>query len=336
MSRVLRSRGLLAAFALLAAVALASWGWYANALKPAGTEEQTLMVKDGATPKQVATELTDKKLIKSAAAFRWHVSRNGLGKDIKAGRYRLDGRQPAPEIAKALAAGPQAGAGRFTVKEGQTQQTIAHTLSKLGGFDRKEFANLKAADFTGYAFLKDLPDGAALEGFLFPETYELPPPETATKEVATVLLNQFEKELTPALQGELWASGRSLFDTVIIASIVEVEVRSDEDRRLVAGIMYRRLREDIRLDADATLRYGIDKPTEALTKDDLNSDNPYNTRKRKGLPPGPVSNPGTASLKAAINPQASDSLFYLSAKDGTTVFAKTLEEHEANVERYLR
>ncbi|MEJ7660496.1 MAG: endolytic transglycosylase MltG [Hymenobacter sp.] len=322
------------ALAVVAAVAILTTRWYANALKPTGTEEQAIVVKDGATPKQVAAELADRKLIKSAAAFRWHVSRTGLGKDIKAGRYRLDGRTPSPEIAKALAAGPQADANRFTVKEGQTQQTIANTLSKLGGFDRQEFANLKAKDFTGYDFLKDLPDDATLEGFLFPETYEIPPPETATKEVATVLLNQFQKELAPQLS-QLRASSRSLFDTVTVASIVEVEVRSDEDRRLVAGIIYRRLREDIRLDADATLRYGIDKPTEALTKSDLDSDNPYNTRKHKGLPPGPVSNPGIASLKAATNPQASDYLFYLSAKDGTTVFARTLEEHEANVEQYL-
>lgn len=336
MSSVITNRRVVAVIGAAVIALLVAMSLYARALKAAGTDEQTIVVKEGATPEQVATDLENKKLIKSSRAFRWHVSRNDLGKEIKAGRYRIDGGKPAPEIAKTLAAGPQIGDNQFTVKEGQTQQVIASTLSKLGGFDRQEFADLKAADFPKYTFLKDLPDDASLEGFLFPETYEVPPPETPVKEVATVLLNQFEKELTSELSGQIKASGRSLFETVIIASIVEAEVRSDEDRKLVAGIMYRRLREDIRLDADATLRYGINKPTEALAKDDLASDNPYNTRKLKGLPPGPISNPGTASLKAAANPQESDFLFYLSDKDGTTIFAKTLEEHEANVEKFLR
>jgi peptidoglycan lytic transglycosylase G len=328
-----KGRALLVWLVLLAIIAAAAMFLYLKSLRPTKEADASITIKSGETTAGIANDLKAKKLIRSTLTFRMYVRVKGLGPKFQSGRYVISGKLSTSEIANSLAAGDTR-TSQFTIKEGLTQAAIANQLSRLGVVDRQKFADLKAKDYPQYEFLKSLPDDAALEGFLFPETYSIPPEGTSTEDVATIMLNQFEKVLTPDLQEQIRASGRSLYDTIIIASIVEDEVKSDKDRRVVAGILYRRLREDIRLDADATLRYGIDKPTEALTKADLASDNPYNTRKRKGLPPGPISNPSLEAIKAAINPEDSEFLFYFTAKDGHTVFSKTNEEHDANRQKF--
>lgn len=309
--------------------------WYSSALGATHTEEKTIEVKPGQTTAQIADTLKKERLIKSTMAFEWHVRLNKVASKFKSGQFQLSGDKPATEIAVALTESPMT--KRLTIKEGQTQKEIASQLEKQKLLSRKDFVDLKAADFA-YGFLGALPEGANLDGYLFPETYDLSQTNQNPAEVAKIFLTQFEKELTGDLETQIKRSGRSLRGTVIVASIVEKEVRSDADRRLVAGIMYKRLKQNISLGADATIHYGLDKPfTEPLTQRDLDSDNPYNTRKFKGLPPGPICNPGRSSLLAAANPEESEYLFYLSEpKEGKTIFAKTLEEHEANIEKHLR
>lgn len=320
---------------LLVIVLVGSWVWYSNALRSTGAGQSAVTVTEAETVESITAELKTKQLIRSPLAFKIHVRLNGLAAKFQAGQYAVSGDQSAPVIAKELAEGAEA-AKQFTIKEGLTQRQVAAQLGKLGIVDEDEFADLKAADFPQYEFLQGLPADASLEGFLFPETYSVPPPGTGTKDVATIMLNQFDGELTPAMREQIKSSGRTIFEVVTVASLVEEEVKSDKDRRMVAGIMYKRLEDGIRLDIDATTRYAVGKPTGALTQTDLNSDDPYNTRKLKGLPPGPIASPGLSALKATINPQTSDYLFYLSAKDGTTYYAKTNAEHEENKDKYLR
>jgi UPF0755 protein len=326
---------LLIILAVLAIFALGTKIWYSNALKPAGTGETTVDVPKGAKPDQIATLLEQKQVIKSARAFGWHVSSNDLGPKLQAGRYVLSGKDSATVIATELTEGPKQ-ASQFTVKEGMTQAGIAKLLAGLDVVDEKEFRNLKASDFPQYDFLQGLPENATLEGFLFPETYAIPEDGTSAKAVAEVMLTQFGKELTPEMRSQIKQNGKTIYETVTVASLVEEEVKTEADRKLVAGIIAKRLAEDIRLDIDATVRYALDKPTGALSQSDLDSNDPYNTRKFKGLPPGPIANPGIVSLRAAISPEESDWLFYLNGSDGTTHFAKTNDEHEANKEKYLK
>lgn len=320
-----------AAFVALLAI---SFIWYWQALRPTGTAEASIIVAEGDSTDQIAQKLAQADLIRSKNAFAIYVRSTGLAPKFQSGRFVLDGTEGTPKIAEALTE-QAARSSQFTVQEGLTQKQIAGRLAKLGIVNEEEFANLKAADFPQYAFLQGLPADAPLEGFLFPETYTTPPEGTSTKDVATIMLNQFEKELTPELEQQIQDSGRSLYETIIIASMLEEEVKTAKDRRMVAGIIEKRLEQDIRLDVDATLRYGINKLTGSLTQSDINSDNPYNTRRLKGLPPTPISNPGLASIEAALNPEASEFLFYLSGKDGTTHYAKTNDEHEQNKDKYL-
>lgn len=320
---------------LLLVASIAATLWYAAALRPTGAPQTSIVVKDGQRTDQIAKELKAKNLIRSPFAFKLHVRFDSLASKFKSGRYALAGDKSTPAIAAALTEGSQ-DTTRFTIKEGVTQRQIANLLGDQEIVNKQEFEDLRAANFPQYDFLQRLPGKASLEGFLFPETYTIPPPGTSTKDVATIMLDQFDQELTPDMREQIQKNGRTIYETVIIASMVEAEVRTDKDRKLVAGIMYKRLREGIRLDIDATTRYGLNKPTGALTQQDLDSDSPYNTRKVKGLPPGPIGNPGLSSLMAAIYPEDSEYLFYLSAPDGTTYFAKTNEEHERNKSEHLR
>ncbi len=330
-----RLRRALVVFGGLLLMALAVSIWYSSALTATGAPEAEVTVKPGAATAEIARTLQEKKLIKSQAAFSWHVKLNSLAKDFKSGTYRLNGDKSAVELAHELTEGPKR-ANQFTIKEGVTQDEVASLLGKQGIVDEGEFKKLKAKDFPEYDFLKGLPEDATLQGFLFPETYTQPTEEAPAKEIAKIMLDQFAKEITP-FESQIKKRGHSLYDTLIVASLVEDEVRSDEDRAVVAGIIYKRLQQGIRLDIDATTRYAVDKkPGQPLTQDDLNSGNPYNTRKVKGLPPGPIDNPSLSALKGAINPKQTDFLFYLSAKDGKTIFAKTNAEHEENVKKYLR
>ncbi len=328
-------RTFLIGVALVIAIVVGSLVWYSNALRPTGTTQTSVTVTTGESTDAITKTLQDKRLIHSPLAFKLHVKLQGLAPRFKAGHYVLSGNQSAPAIARELTDQAQA-SNQFTIKEGRTQKQIATQIGDLGIVDAGRFANLKTTDFPKYDFLEGAPAGASLEGFLFPETYSVPPPSTGTEDVATIMLNQFGKELTPARRNQIKASGRSTFETVTVASILEEEVRTDKDKRIVAGIIYQRLAQGIPLGLDTTLMYGLHKSESQLTQVDLQGDSPYNTRTQKGLPPGPISNPGLAALKAAVDPQQSDYLFFLSAPDGTMHYAKTNAEHEANKRKYLK
>jgi UPF0755 protein len=137
------------------------------------------------------------------------------------------------------------------------------------------------------------------------------------------------------LSTDIAASGRSLHDVVTMASLVEEESRIDDERPIVAGILWKRLANGVTLGVDATVRYIVNKPTSAITRADLDIDSPYNTRKLGGLPPGPIANPGLASIRAAIRPEESQYWYYLHGKDGQIRYAETNEGHNANRAKYL-
>ena len=328
-------RIIILALAAAALIVIASLAWYSSALRPTGAGQASVTIEKGETVESIAAKLKSQQVIRSPLAFKLHVRLNGQAARFKAGTFAVSGKQSATKVADTLADAKET-SKQFTIKEGRTQRQIAAQLGKAGIADEAEFAGLKAADFREYDFLASAPDGASLEGSLFPETYSVPPPGTGAKDVAKIMLNQFGRELTAGMRERIKAGGRSIFETVTVASLAEEEVKTDRDRRIVAGIIYRRLAEGIRLDIDATTRYAVNKPAGALTQADLDSDDPYNTRKVKGLPPGPIANPGLKALQAAIDPEQTEYLFYLSARDGTTYFARTNDEHEENKAEHLR
>jgi len=174
-----------------------------------------------------------------------------------------------------------------------------------------------------------------LEGYLFPDTYFVNPDEFVAKFFLERMLGTFRTRVVEVLESDIVSSGRSLEEIVTMASLIERETKTDEERPMVAGILWKRFDAKQGLDVDATVRYALQKPVEPLTKNDLENRSPYNTRRFAGLPPGPIANPGLKSTQAALHPTESRYWYYLHGSDGVIRYAETNEEHNANKVKYL-
>jgi len=216
---------------------------------------------------------------------------------------------------------------------------MADKLSEEGIVDRDEFIKL-ANDPSAFDvdIIKDIPVDEelryVLEGYLFPETYELKK-DSSTHDVMQRMLEEFQTKVNsiPNLETELQEKKLSLHELLTIASLVEREVVVDAERPLVAGVIYNRIHQDMKLEIDATVQYLLDKPKARLLFKDLKVESPYNMYLNKGLPPGPIASPSLPSIQAALQPEASEYLFYVTKKDGSSghLFAKTYKEHQQNI-----
>ncbi len=264
--------------------------------------------------------LKEQGIIRSVLATRVFVHVYGSQEHVPAGEYFFAEGSWAPSIAKQLAKGDhRIPVMKITIPEGLTNKEIAEIFkSKLPAFDTEKF----------------LTSAAEKEGSLFPNTYDVF--ATAKPEDIVDMLHEEYITQVATLQEDLRRSGKSEQDMVTMASILEGEVRTEEDRRLVSGILWKRIEKGMYLQVDATFSYLIGKGSAELTMTDLSLDSPYNTYRHKGLPPGPINNPGLDAMRAAINPEASPYYFYLSDKDGNTHYAKTFDEHKDNKAKYLK
>lgn len=290
----------------------------------------------------VADALEKDGVIASAWRYRIYELMNVGARYPKAGDYVLRHGQSYRDIARMLAIGPSRREVEIRVIEGKTidelaekllsQETIplADTRSLIGrSADRAPF-DLKLRD--DFPMLKRLPSGRSLEGYLFPDTYRVwgdQLPEGLVRKQ----LQEFQDRFGAAEITGKSAPLRTLDEAVILASIVEAEVREDADRRIVAGIFLNRLRDGMALQTDATLNYLTQSGRARSTSGDLSIDSPYNTYKYRGLPPSPINNPGESALNAVLNPVASDYRFFLTDAAGKVYYARTLEEHTANRRR---
>lgn len=270
----------------------------------------------------IAAQLAGENLIRSPTAFFILVKLMGLERSLQAGDFRLNRAMDARTVAQSLTHGVTD--VWVTTLEGWRNEEIATVLAK-------------SLDLPESEFLKH-----AAIGYMFPDTYRIPKDATAGAVIA-LFRNAFDQNVTPQMKADIKAAGMSEKDVIILASIVEREGRTDEDRPVIAGILLNRLRAGWPLQADATLQYALGyQPSErswwkkALTEDDKTVRSPYNTYLNTGLPPGPISNPGLASIRAAIYPKMTDYWYYLHDPSGRVHYAKTLEEHNANIEKYLR
>ncbi len=311
--------------------AAASWfrdGVYGSSALPA--RPTSVVIPRGATFAQVVAVLRDDGVLAHPLAFRILARLRHVEGTVKAGEYRFPPRQTSDEVLQRLVRGEQT-AVWVTIPEGFTAKQIAealaaHGLGEAGAFER---IFLDRGVDVGGARTR------SMEGYLFPSTYLIPTDDSPTGD-ARILVDQFRRELPPDAPAQAKALGRSLPEVVTIASIVEREGKLDEDRPLIASVIYNRLRRGMPLEVDASIEYVFAEHHDVITKRDLEIDSPYNTYRHAGLPPTPIANPGKASLEAAFHPARSDYLYYIAKSDGHSVFAKTLAEHNANVNRYLR
>ncbi|MBD5632925.1 MAG: endolytic transglycosylase MltG, partial [Candidatus Eremiobacteraeota bacterium] len=269
--------------------------------------------------------------VSSAFAFDLLARFEGRRSSMKAGEVRFGAHRPMTAILQQVVAGGRQVAIWVTIPEGITAKEIAATLASasLG----------RAASLDEAFFSKSLRFGRArtpnLEGYLFPETYLIP--RTAKPdEIAKLMTDEFERELPPHAETLARRLGLSVPQVVTLASLVEREAKADDERALMAGVYYNRLRLGMPLQVDATIEYTFAHHKDAIALADLASDSPYNTYRHTGLPPTPIASPGRASLLAAFYPRPSAYLYYVSMGNGHSAFARTLAEHNSNVARYLK
>jgi UPF0755 protein len=317
--------------------------WYTRALKPVDPESeqrQVVTIESGLSLTEIAEFLKEKGLIRSPLAFSFYARRQGKQSSLQAGVFVLHTSMTTAEIIETLETG-KAEEVRITVPEGFTVSDLDVLLAEKGLIQAGEVKEcLRTCDFSSFEFLSSdgrlAKRGGKLEGYLFPETYFVDPEDFVVKFFLERLMTTFRHRVLEEYQEDITASGRSFGEIITMASLVEEETITDAERPVVAGILWKRYDEEIGLGVDATVRYILEKTAQPLTTKDLDTDSPYNTRKFRGLPPGPIASPGLASISATIQPEESPYWYYLHGQDGRIHYASTNDEHNENKRKYLR
>ncbi len=315
--------------------ALLVFGGTGLSLSPAaapGAQTRMFSVSSGSGVRQVAASLQEQGFIRNAMAFRLLAKLTGSESRIKAGLYALTPAMSPREILRWMVQG-KAEQKRLTFPEGYAVRQMAHVLEEQGIGSADRFIELAAEPRRfedRFPWLADLPAGASLEGFLFPDTYEYGGTQIPEEALIALMLSRFEK-VALATYTKDPNPPLDLFRTITLASIVELEAQSPPERPLIAGVFYNRLRLRMPLGSDPTVEYalGWKQGSKGLSFKDVKVDSPYNTYRNAGLPPGPIANPGLASLKATLKPEATSLLYFVAKGDGTHEFTRSYAEHLA-------
>ena len=315
-----RRRRRVMGYALVAALAfiLGVGTGYARGYFSTGTVGGTVkvVVPVGATLSSIAAELEAKGVVKHARAFVIRAESDGYATKFKPGTYTFRRNEPYERLVDLLTKGVNAPTVKVSIPEGTTLRQaavrVAAVVPSIPAADYIEVAREEPPPFELDGYEK----GTTLEGMLFPATYDVLPkitaPEFVDEQLATFDRYFAEVDLTRATKADLTA-----YDVVIIASMIDREAQMPGERRLVAAVIWNRLREGMMLQIDATVQYALGKTKPVLTFDDLKIDSPYNTYEHRGLPPTPISNPGLAALKAAADPADVPFLYYVARNDGS-------------------
>ncbi len=284
-------------------------------------QNQFISIKKGAALSTIATQLKNEEVIRSRQVFQLLVMVSGGADLVKAGEYVFKHPLGTLGVARRMIRGEYGqNVVRLTILESSSLQDIAGVAARV------------LRDFNTDYFIEQ---AVPYNGYLFPDTYFLRP-TTSEDELIQIMRDEFAKKIHDITGQELInMSPETLREKVIMASIVEREAAGVDDSALIAGILYKRMKLGMPLQVDASFAYLFDKESSELTRADLKFDSPYNTYLYKGLPPGPLGNPGKGALQAAFYPADSPYLYYLHSADGTAHFGKNFQEHINNKKKYL-
>ena len=290
---------------------------------------QVLDIPQGMSGEEIGRLLYKNGLLRSRFFFKViiKIKRSKL----QAGEYILNNRMTLWQILKMLEKG-KIRLHKFTIPEGFSLEDIAKLLAKQKLADPRRF--LKSTRDKELLSRYNIP-GGSLEGYLFPDTYKIPK-GMKERNLIEMMLVKFEKVIEKEFREKLEKKALPLDSIVILASLIEKEAVIDEEKPLISGVFYNRLAKGMRLQSDPTVKYVLPKSRKNLYYKDLEIDSPYNTYLYKGLPHGPICNPGKASLEAALSPTDTDYLYFVSKNDGTHYFSRTFSEHLAAKKRYQK
>lgn len=334
-----KRRFLISAFGLVLAMLLIPLlGIYQWSLGPkdiSSTDEIRVVIQPGDTALVIADKLYDAELIKSKLTFRIYAELTNTKNNLQAGGYALSRNLSVADIIDHMSTGRT---DEFTVRiapgltlKQQFDPKLAGSFAQQG-FSQSEISEAFASSYDS-PLLANKPPTTTLEGYIYPDTYRI----AANDNLSAVLKKSFD-EFNRVIQEnmieqQLAAKGLSLHQGLTLASIIQKEVSNEQDQRQVAQVFYSRLANDTLLGSDVTFLYAASL---LGVEPKINLDSPYNTRVNKGIPPGPIANFNLSALLAAANPAPGDFLYFVADREGKTYYARTLEEHEANVERYNR
>ncbi len=306
------------------------FGYYLMSPAQKGGQDQLFLVREGSTLNEVAGELKKKEIIKGKSLFLFWGRVMGDSRNIKAGEYLLNSGIPPHKLLNILTEGAVL-THPVTVPEGFTIKQIGKLLEKKGLVDRQKFLSL-----TGNPDIAKLYgiSGPGLEGYLYPDTYQFSRGLSVISVINT-MVRRFMVVLAP-FRKRIEQAGMTIEKVVTLASIVEKETGRGDERPVIASVFLNRLKKNMRLESDPTVIYGLRDFNGNLTLKHLARSTPYNTYVIRGLPPGPIANPGREAIKAVLYPVDTAYLYFVSKNDGSHYFSRTLSEHNKAVEIYQK
>lgn len=300
-----------------------------NAAEAGRPQFVTAEIVTGGTVTDIARLLAEKRIISGELLFTIAATLRGSTNDLKAGEYRFDTTMSLLEILSRVEDG-RVMLHEFTIPEGYTVKHIADRLDELGLANANELMRLAENP----AFRRKLGvEGSSLEGFLFPDTYKIAK-GLSGEDLLRIMVDKLWSVWNQESNGVDIEGGRSIAEIITIASITEREALYDDEKPLIASVIYNRLKKNMPLQCDVTIRYPLDNYGVHLTYADLGMDSPYNTYLHKGLPPTPICSPGLLSIRAALKPPSSNLLYFVSMNNGRHKFSDSLQEHNRAVYKY--
>jgi UPF0755 protein len=327
--RVVLGFGLVAV--LLIAATTAIWRFYNQNLQPVAKHgtTQIITIESGSTPAAIANLLHAKALIRNAWTFERYIQSKGVSGDLQAGTYTLSPTQSVPDIVAQLTHG-KVTTELVTILPGQTLAQIRQSFLNDGFSEADVDTSLQASNYEGNAALVDKPKGNSLEGYLYPDSFQ----RTGSTQVSAIVqesIAEMQGHLTPDIRAAFAKEGLSVYQGIILASIVTQEVSRTADRAQAAQVFLKRLSVGMSLGSDVTAMYGSRLAGQGTS---LIFDTPYNTLIHTGLPPTPISNVDDSALQAVAHPASTDWLYFVAGDDGTTYFSTTLQQHQAYTQQY--
>lgn len=288
-----------------------------------------LHIEQGDNFKGIMQKLQDKQLVTHPWKFELVARWKGFARNLQAGEYRISPQMTPLEVLGSLSRGKVV-LHRVTIPEGFNIRQVARRLDEKGLADADAF--LGAATDPQLAQQLNIP-ADTVEGYLFPDTYAFARSVSPEKIIRT-MTGQLRQHFPPEWRERARNMDFSVHEIITLASIIEKETGAPEERKIIASVFHNRLEKNMRLETDPTVIYGIENFDGNLTREHLRRHSPYNTYRIRGLPPGPIANPGLASIRAALYPADTDFLFFVSRKDGTHQFSETLKAHNQAVRKY--
>jgi UPF0755 protein len=289
-------------------------------------------IPSGASTAEIANLLVQEQVIRNPLLFRIITRVKLLDNKLQAGEYEFSAHMSATQVLLKIVEG-QTVARSFTIPEGFTVEQIAALLAEKELADREKFLQLARNGFSSYEYIKTNHNtGYAVEGFLFPDTYSISK-GMKEEEILNMMLKKFDTMLTDEMRTKAREQGLDPYQLIILASLVEREARIEAERPIIAAVFLHRLQIEMPVQSCATIQYILGTPKRELSIQDTQLESPYNTYLHAGLPPGPIANPGLASILAVLNPAQTDVLYFVAKPDGTHIFSRTYEEHLQAIDR---